>query len=166
MSKETITSEQLFKEVKFLRQEQKSLLLASCSSNNDPLASYAPFVEDEQGQFYLLLSDIASHSTNLKQHHKDHKKLSVLLIEDEINSRNVFARKRLSYECSVSLLSKEQEYWQTIIDSLQKKFGRMIDLLVTLNDFNLYCLTPVKGTYIRGFGQTYELKDAKYPVCT
>ena len=71
-----------------------------------------------------------------------------------------------AYECYVTVLSKELPIWQSIIDSLQKKFGKTIDLLASLNDFNLYCLTPINGNYVKGFGQAYELKDAKYPIMT
>ncbi len=45
-------------------------------------------------------------------------------------------------------------------------FFLFLSVLSGLGDFNLYCLTPVDGNYVRGFGQAYELRDAKYPVLT
>jgi len=166
MSKNLITATQLMDEIKLFRQSQQSLMLASCTSENDPLASYAPFVEDDSGCFYLLLSDIAAHSVNLRSHQTQNKQLSILLIEDEKKSRNIFARKRLSYNCMVSLYSRDDPVWQDIIDKLYDKFGKTIELLAGLSDFNLYCLNPCQGNYVRGFGQAYELKDAKVPVLT
>lgn len=159
-----VTIEELRKEINDFRQRQKTIQLASCAINNEPLASYAPFVEDEEGNFYLLLSGLASHSANLQRHQAEQSRISVLLIEDEQTARNVFARKRLTYQCNVSVWSREHPQWQFIIDSLQKKLGKTITVLAGLGDFNLYCLIPEQGNYVRGFGQAYELRDAKIPV--
>lgn len=160
----SITADSLREEIKFFRQQQKTLILASQSPDNEVLASYAPFIEDEQGDFYLLLSGLASHSINLQHHHKEHTTLSVLLIEDEQSARNLFARKRLNYVCKVSICSREQPQWQEKIAALQKKFGKTIEVLAGLADFNLYCLSPVQGHYVKGFGQAYDLSDADNPL--
>jgi putative heme iron utilization protein len=159
-----ITAQELIKEIKVFRHKQQSLLLASCNTNNSPLASYAPFVEDDQGNFHLLLSDMAAHSINLKNHHEIHKNLSIILIEDETTTRNIFARKRLVYDCSVQRYSRGEPQWPSIINSLQGKFGKTVEVLAGLSDFHLYCLSPLSGHYVRGFGQTYELKGAKQPI--
>lgn len=163
-----LTEEMLLEEISQFRQQQKTLILASLSSGASqglqPLASYAPFIEDEAGHLYLFLSGLASHSVNLKHHQDKQSMLSVLLIEDEQVSRNLFARKRLSYSCTVSIWPREHPQWQGKIDKFQDKFGKTIELLSSLGDFNLYCLTPAEGNYVRGFGQAYELKDAKHPA--
>ncbi len=163
-----LTEEMLLVEINQFRQQQKTLILASHSSGASqamqPLASYAPFIEDEAGHFYLFLSGLASHSVNLKCHQDEQSKLSVLLIEDEQASRNIFARKRLNYSCTVSIWPREHPQWQEKIDKFQEEFGKTIELLSGLGDFNLYCLTPAEGNYVRGFGQAYELKDAKHPI--
>ncbi len=159
-----VTIEDLRQEIYDFRQQQKTLQLASCAMNNEPLASYAPFVEDEEANFYLLLSGLASHSANLHKHQAEQSRVSVLLIEDEKTARNVFARKRLTYQCEVSVWPREHPQWQFIIERLQKKLGKTIAVLAALGDFNLYCLTPKQGNYVRGFGQAYELRDAEVPV--
>ncbi len=169
MTKENnpMTAQMIAQEISNFRQQQKTLILATLStapSNHQPLASYAPFIEDEAGNFYLLLSGLAAHSTNLQHHQTEQSQVSVLLIEDEKTSRNLFARKRLTYICEVSVWSREHPQWQTMIDRLQAKFGKTIDVLAGLGDFNLYCLMPGQGNYVRGFGQAYELKDAKLPI--
>ncbi len=153
-----ISAEKIVDEIKEFRKNRQSLILSSCSKINQPLASYAPFVDDKNGDFYLLLSDMALHSTNLKLHNQQKTMISILLIEDENKVRNIFARKRLTYNCSVSLCARDNENWNKIIKSLKHKFGNTIDLLASLNDFSLYCLKPHEGRYVRGFGQAYELK--------
>ena len=163
-SERTLSAEDLLEEIRCFRQQQKSLILASQSPDNHPLASYAPFIEDEQGNFYLLLSGLAGHSLNLQQHEKQQSTVSILLIEDEKTARNIFARKRLSYTCRVTSWSREHPLWQEKIDLLQEKFGKTIEVLAGLGDFTLYCLKPEAGQYVRGFGQAYELKDAQAPI--
>ena len=162
-----LTQEMLIEEISQFRQQQKTLILATLSADSSPecqpLASYAPFIEDEKGCFYVFLSGLASHSVNLNCHHDKQSRLSVLLIEDEHSARNLFARKRLSYSCTVSIWPREHSLWQEKIDKLQERFGKTIEVLSGLGDFSLYCLTPIDGNYVKGFGQAYELQDAKYP---
>lgn len=152
-----LSAENILQEITQFRGQQKTLILATHSSR--PLASYAPFIEDEHGRFYLLLSGLAAHSANLQLHHGNRSHMSVLLIEDEQASRNLFARRRLTYFCEVDIWTREHPQWQNRIDNFQEKFGKTIDVLAGLNDFNLYCLTPKDGSYVRGFGQAYEIKE-------
>jgi putative heme iron utilization protein len=163
-----LTEEMILNEIAEFRQQQKTLILATRSSDHSetvqPLASYAPFIEDADGNFYLFLSGLAQHSANITSHKDEHSQLSVLLIEDEQSSRNLFARKRLTYSCTVTVWPRTHPKWQTTIDKLQERFGKTIEVLSSLGDFNLYCLMPTEGNYVRGFGQAYELKDARHPV--
>jgi len=160
----TITDDSLREEIRLFRQQQKTLILASQSPDNQPLASYAPFIEDDTGCFFLLLSGLAAHSVNLQHHQSEQSLLSVLLIEDEQSARNLFARKRLNYSCKVTICSREHPQWQEKINALQKEFGKTIEVLAGLGDFRLYCLSPVEGRYVRGFGQAYELENAVHPI--
>lgn len=163
-----LTEEMIIDEIIQFRQRQKTLMLATQSvldsKISEPLASYAPFIEDEAGHFFLFLSGLAGHSVNLKSHQNEQTQISILLIEDEQSSRNIFARKRLNYSCQVSIWPREHPQWQEKINKLQERFGKTIEVLAGLGDFCLYCLTPVEGNYVRGFGQAYELKNAKLPV--
>ncbi|MCW8929840.1 MAG: hypothetical protein OQL19_06345 [Gammaproteobacteria bacterium] len=163
-----LTKEMIIDEIKLFRQQQKTLILATQSpvdvEPNQTLASYAPFIEDETGNFYLLLSGLASHSVNLKFHQNQESLLSILLIEDEQTSRNLFARKRLNYTCTVSIWPRDHSQWQEKIDQFKQRFGKTIDVLSSLGDFNLYCLIPMEGNYVRGFGQAYKLIDGKNPI--
>ena len=150
-------------EVREFRQQHATLILSTCSEEQQTLASYAPFVEDDEGHFYLLLSGLASHSSNLRYHEKQNRPVSVLLIEDEQQTRNLFARKRLTYSCDVTVWTREHVQWDAIIEMMQKKLGKTIEVLAGLGDFNIYCLNPGKGNYVRGFGQAYELNQEHLP---
>ncbi len=157
MSRKTITTTELIAEITRFRKQQQSLLLATCSEQGHPLSSYAPFIETETGDFCLLLSDMAEHSQNLHYHQQTQIPCSIMLIEDEVNCRNLFARKRVTYQCQVQVSNREQPQWTPAIEKLQQKLGKTIELLSTLADFKLYFLTPQSGNYVRGFGQAYPL---------
>ena len=157
------STDTIMAEISQFRQQQQSLILAS-SKDGKVLCSYAPFVVDDQGRFFLLLSGLAEHSANLYEHQSQQRNLSVLLIEDEQQARNIFARKRLSYQCKVVIWSREHPHWSSTIELLQEKFGSTVDVLAGLGDFKLYQLTPEQGNYVRGFGQAYELLDGTVPM--
>ena len=136
-----------------LVKERLSLQLATVSSDGMPSASYAPYVFDENLNFFVFLSDLSSHTTNLSAN----SKASAMIIEDESQSEHLFARKRLSVDCSVTRLDRttpESEYWLKIY---RQRFGEFVDLLVQLQDFNLYQLKPARGVYVKGFGQAYRI---------
>ena len=73
-----------------LRESLKTLQIATLDSDDQPLASYAPYVRLEQN-YYLYLSELAKHTVNLIANGS----VSLLLIESEENCRNLFARRRI-----------------------------------------------------------------------
>jgi putative heme iron utilization protein len=162
MSNTQLTPEQVNNEVAQFRSQHKTLIIASSSDANEPLTSYAPFVENE-GNFYVLLSGLAAHAQNLQQHEAMQRQVSVLLIEDEGQTRNLFARKRLTYTCQVSVWNREHPMWDKVIDQMLEQLGKTIEVLAGLADFKLYQLTPLQGNYVHGFGQAYELKKDALP---
>ncbi len=136
-----------------LVKERLSLQLATVSPDGMPSASYAPYVFDDNLNFFVFLSDLSSHTTNLSAT----PKASAMIIEDEAQSEHLFARKRLSVECSVTRFERrtpESEYWLKIY---RQRFGEFVDLLVQLQDFNLHQLKPTAGVYVKGFGQAYRI---------
>ncbi len=151
-------ADELQAEIDEFRQQQQTLMLATNSDAWLAEVSYAPFIEDEHGHFYLLLSGLSSHSQNLHSHILQQAPVSVMLIQDEQDSRNLFARKRLSYSCKVQLLVREDPRWQDIIGRMEKKLGKTVKLLAGLGDFSLFALQPQQGSYIRGFAQAFKLQ--------
>lgn len=49
-----------------LMASQQTLLLSTASANGVPDISYAPFVRDDAGNFYIYVSEMASHTANLQ----------------------------------------------------------------------------------------------------
>jgi len=119
----------------------QSVVLGTRGSNDYPFSSYAPFYYDGEA-VYIFISDIATHAKNIQATHK----ASALFIEDESTSENIFARKRISLQCDVSPISREEETFKHIMAHFQDKFdASLVTMLMGMNDFNLYALTPIYG---------------------
>ena len=132
---------------------QQTLLLSTCSIDNEPDISYAPFVRNEQGYFYIFISTLAKHTKHLM----DNPLASILFIEPEERCRNLFARARVVFQCSVIHIEPGTPAYENQLRALQEKFGETVALLRTLPDFHLFQLKPESGHYVAGFGKAYTI---------
>lgn len=132
--------------------ERKTLNLSTITKEGLPFASYAPYAKGEDC-FYVLLSDIARHAVNLVLN----PVASVLVIADEIPSREIYALERLSYSVQAELLEFGADEWGVGIDCLAERFGQRIHDLSNLTDFKLFKLVPTEGRYVKGFAKAYSL---------
>lgn len=146
------TPELLLSEIKKLNQSTHTLQLATLDKGGEPCISYTPFVKIE-ANYYIFVSELAMHTQNLFHH----PKLSILVIEDEFTANNVFARKRLNLRCNAEEVEFESEDWNAILDAFEERQGNTVKLLRTLSDFHLFKLMPTSGTFVKGFGQAFEL---------
>jgi putative heme iron utilization protein len=129
-----------------------TVLLSTASQSADPECSYAPFLLKD-GVFYIYVSMLATHTRNLLEN----PKCSVLFIEDEADSKNIFARRRLVYHCAVSVIERDQSVWENLMDQLADRFGNTVEVLRHLADFHLLGLRPQSGQFVKGFSQAFAL---------
>ncbi len=148
------TKQLLEKSFAEFKQSVKTLQLSTLTETGKPNASYSPFVTDEQGNFYIFVSQLASHTQDLLTN----LQASILLIQDEAETRQIFARQRISYQCDVEIITAENSEHTKMLDTLEKRFGNVVELLRTLPDFILFRLKPTQGQYVKGFGKAYKLK--------
>ncbi len=132
---------------------QQTLLLSTASASGQPECSYAPYVRDEQGVFYIFVSELAVHTQNML----DTSLASIMFIQPEQQAQNIFARERVVFECSVQAVQQQTPCFDSQLQAMKDKFGETIDLLRNLSDFHLLALTPVNGKYIAGFGQAFSI---------
>ncbi len=132
---------------------QRTLLLSTASAKGVPDLSYAPFVRDHNGFFYIYVSDMACHTGNLQ----NNPQASIMFIRPESESGNLFARERAIFGCSVKEISRDSEIYPARIQAMQDKFGEVVSLLSSLSDFHLFALRPESGRYIVGFGQAFSI---------
>lgn len=131
-------------------QQQKTLMISSITEGGTPLISYAPYVLDH-GKLYIYISRISDHYASIQYS----PQINVMLIADEENSPNLFARERLRFICETQLV--DEVAYPHIFYKFEEKFKKsMIDLLRGL-DFSLFELTPVEGRYVVGFGKAFDV---------
>lgn len=132
---------------------QQTLLLSTASANSAPDLSYAPFVRDQTGCFYIFVSDLAAHTANLLAN----PLASVMFIRPESESRNLFARERAVFNCQSKEIGRNEHIYPIHLQALQDKFGEVVSVLRSLSDFHLFTLCPESGRYVAGFGQAYTI---------
>ena len=135
----------------------RTLVLATSAIDADfPDASYAPYVT-HQGDFFILISQLATHTRNLLAKPACH----VLFIADEQGTANIFARKRVSFRCQASEMPREHLEAEPIIDQMQDRFGPIVGMIRGLGDFRLIQLKPDQGLFVKGFGQAFKTVASK-----
>lgn len=130
-----------------------SVVLATVSAEGQPQASYAPCVVDEFRNIYVFVSGLSAHTQNLTAM----SKASVLFIEDEAKTQQIFARMRLSYDCTATLLERESEHWSAIAQQFEDRFGNIVEVMRSLADFRIFQLQPQSGNFVVGFGAAYKV---------
>lgn len=152
MTKRSGKKDRLLPHITAFRATRKTLLLSTLSVDGFPHSSYAPFIRLADG-YYVLISELAEHTQNLQ--HDD--RLSFMLAADEADSPQIFARQRLTYRARATLVTRGSDSWHHAIGEMQRRFGEIIDTLSGLGDFQLFCLTPETGRYVKDFGQAYTV---------
>ena len=132
---------------------QQTLLLSTASAFGVPDISYAPFVRDHAGLFYIFVSEIAGHTANLLTN----PQASLLFIRPESECRNLFARERAVLSCSVKEIRREDEIFIARLQALQDEFGEVVNVLRSLSDFHLFALRPESGRFVIGFGRAFTI---------
>ncbi|MCY4148750.1 MAG: pyridoxamine 5'-phosphate oxidase family protein [Gammaproteobacteria bacterium] len=130
----------------------KSLHLATVDQHAKPLASYAPFYRTDNGDYFIFVSTLSSHTGNLAG-----GTASILIIDDEARTSQIYARNRLGFDCYCQQVRREDSLYERILDELERRHGAVIQTLRTLADFRLYRLRPESGSFVIGFGQAYEV---------
>ncbi|MCK8062849.1 heme utilization protein HutZ [Vibrio sp. 1CM7H] len=139
-------------EIKEFRQERRTLQLATVDAEGRPNVSYAPYVQNQEG-YFVLISKIARHARNLLEN----SNVSLMMIEDEESSKQLFARKRLTFDAVANVVERDTEMWQQVVGQMKERFGEIIDGLSQLEDFVLFNLKPESGLFVKGFGQAYQV---------
>ncbi len=137
--------------------KQQSLLLSTIDNENkdEPFSSYAPYFFDvKEGVFYVLLSDLAEHTQNLIKN----PLASMLIIEDESDSEQIFARLRVQYQISTQKVVEENQRGK-VFEQMVGRFGEVVTLIQSLSDFHVFSLKPINGRYIEGFGRAFFISE-------
>lgn len=129
----------------------QTAVIGTLDANQKPFSSYAPYVY-ENNRFYVYISNIATHAKNL--HANPHA--SLLFIEDENQSKNLFARRRISLQVEASVITRKSQRFENVLDLFAKKFdSSTVVMLKEMQDFNLFEFAVKYGEATFGFGEAY-----------
>ncbi|MBD2568265.1 HugZ family protein [Anabaena lutea] len=131
----------------------ESIIISTVNDQGIPNASYTPFVIDDAKNIYIYVSGLSTHTKNIYAN----PHVSILFIEDEVNTKQIFARRRLTFDCTATLLERETDQWNQIVQQFQERFGEIIEMLRSLPDFRIFQLTPIEGRFVIGFGSAYHI---------
>ncbi len=131
----------------------QTVLLSTCDLAAEPTISYSPFTIVD-GKLYVLLSDLALHTANLKSN----PRASLLFIENETDAESLHARKRVTYQAESELIGRGSPTWKTVLASMQDRFGDIIPLLESLPDFHLFEMKTSCAVFVRGFADAHTVE--------
>ncbi len=131
----------------------RSVVLGTVNAEGIPNVSYAPFVMDEAKNIYIFVSKTSVHTFNLQAN----ARASVMLIEDEAKSKQIFARRRLTYSCHANAIASNTPEWEHICNRFDKRFGNIIYIFRNLPSFNIFKFTPDEGIFVIEFGAAYKI---------
>ena len=152
MASTAIDLDQIAVECRSFITQFQSLQLATVSPEGVPEASYAPYVQFGR-DYYVYVSELSRHTRNLASV----PRASVLFIENEVDAKHLFARRRLTFSCRCEEISRESEHFEHMLNTFEEKFGDFMAMLRNLEDFHLFRVTPEQGTYVAGFARAFEL---------
>ena len=132
--------------------KMNTIILSTICKNNQPNSSYAPSITDSDGNFYIYISSLSRHTTNLISN----SAVSIMIIEDESKSENIFGRKRFTMDAKASKVERDSDKWIDIINRMEKKFGETMKFLKDMTDFHMFKLEPQKGLLVHGFARAFR----------
>lgn len=135
---------------------RRSLVLGTQGEDGRVELSVAPFVPHGDG-FAVFLSDLAPHTGNLRRT----ELAEVLLLEDEAEARQPFARTRVSFTCHAGMLDRGDARGKAVLQAMETSFGGIVPLLRSLPDFHLFVFTPIGGRFVAGFGRAFRLEGLR-----
>lgn len=135
------------------RRNLRTVVLGTCSAEGEPDASVSPAWLNVDGSVLVYVSSLALHTRNLLQT----RRASVLLVEDEADATQVLARRRLTLACRAEPVPRDTPASVAAMAGFRVKFGRIMEELETLPDFQLVRLFAERGRLVVGFGQAYAI---------
>ncbi len=155
---QTDTQNEIADAVAGLVHSVRTLQLATLNSAGRPLSSYAPFIFEPGLGFFIFVSDLAAHTGNMRQC----PEVGAMIIADEGATRQLFARERLRFDCQAEFIGRDSPGWEARVGAFQENFGAVLKLLRSLGDFQLIALKPLRGAYVRGFGDAWAFEGAQF----
>ena len=131
---------------------QRALALAVVL-DGEPEASLLPYAfRPDFGAFYVQASGLARHARGLVPGGR----VGVLIHANDAAAEDPLQIHRLSLQVSVAVLDRDGAAFAKASAWFLDRFPGAA-MTLSLGDFNLYELTPVRGRFVAGFGRAYNV---------
>lgn len=137
--------------------EYKTASLATVSGAGLPHASYVP-IATHAGCFLFFVSELSEHTANLRES----RQASLMLIEDEGRTEQLFARNRATFSGAVQHIERQSPEWDAASTAYGERFGKFFEMLTGLKDFHMFSLSPQDIRLVVGFGAAYRVSGEKW----
>lgn len=127
----------------------KTVVISSKDENGNPFTSYAPYVQHD-GKLYIYISLISDHYKFIETT----KKISIMMLADEQDAPNLFARERARFECVAENVGNDG--YEEVFAKFENSHGAPMMGVLRGLDLSLFELTPKEGRYVIGFGQAFD----------
>lgn len=155
--------EDALKTLRRLLSDYKTASLATVDENGSPQVSYTPVAVEGPGQsLYLFVSELSAHTANLRRKGE----ASLLLMEDEQTSEQLFARNRLTLKGTVTPVERDSADWPKACLVYGARFGKFFELLVSLPDFHMFEFKANDARVVVGFGAAYQVTGPQWEELT
>ncbi len=149
------TIEEANEELSTFTSKIESVNLATVSASGEPFASYSPYVEDENHNYYVFISTAVMHSHNMSATNKAH----IMFLEDESKASHIYARQRLYFRANTEKFEEDDKRAREIFKLFDKKFGSRVSFFSSQKDSRIYKLMPRDGNLVLGFGSAFKISD-------
>ena len=123
-----------------------------------PEISYSPCIVDEDKNIYILVSTLSKRTKSLLEQ----RNVSLMFIEPEEQCEEIYVRTRLILYCTTLQIAREMGaghlLWDELVAQFIAKFGDIINMLVSLEDFKMFRFRPIRGTFVKGFGKAFTIE--------
>ncbi|MGK0256349.1 MAG: putative heme iron utilization protein [Arcobacteraceae bacterium] len=150
-----ITNEDAQQELVPFLQNIQSVLLSTVDAECEPFVSYSPFVEDEEGNFYVFISTAVKHSHNMNATGKAH----IMFLEDESVTDHIYARRRMYFKADAEKFEENDSREEKIHNLFKKRFGDKVSFFSMMKDSRFYKLSPREGNFVLGFGGAFKIAN-------
>lgn len=133
--------------------ENNNSIIISVNEDDVTDLGYAPYIFYEN-YYYIFVSELSTHVKLLLKKNVG----TFMIINDETNSQNIWARIRLKFSAKIEVIIRDSEDFGIICEKIRYKHGKTMNLIKQFSDFHLIKIIPSRGTFISGFGNAFNLE--------
>lgn len=140
-----------------LMQRVSSVHLATLGEDGLPHTGCVPCLWIDNG-VHIFVSRLSVHTRDLLAN----PAVSAMMVEDEQDCRQAFARIRVRYQCQAEVIEPSHPDYDARLVAFEQAHGKTVKLLRQLPDFVLFNLIPDDAIFVMGFGQAFRMSGENW----